>query len=396
MRILWVTTGFVYPLTSGQLRHYHLVAALGRRHRITLVSLVDPGFDRADLDAVRPLVEEVLVFGDGEPATFSNRARRKAAGFAPALSPATSGMRAALARLHEREPFDVAVVSGRRAQPVLAGAVDVPLVADVCDATARRLLDGLRYRGLRAIGDAVEYVQSRRVEAALARRADRLLFASARDRDLVVAGDERARVVPNGVDLAYWSRRTDRLGSAVVFVGNLAYPPNDDAAVRLARDLTPELRRRHPGVEVRIVGRDPSRRLRAVAASSGVEVTGRVDDVRPFLEGAAVAAVPLRFAAGVQNKVLEAMAMAVPVVATPAAAGGVAVDDRTAPPLDLAGTDAELVEALDRRLRQAQGGAAPHEAARAYVEAHFDWARSASLVEQALEEAVAAHTRAAG
>jgi hypothetical protein len=111
--------------------------------------------------------------------------------------------------------------------------------------------------------------------------------------------------------------------SRLIFTGNRSYKPNVDAVQHLVRDILPLVRRRLPGVELHIVGMDPTPAVRRLADGPRVVVTGRVDDIRPYFDAATVAVAPLRIARGLQNKVLEAMAMRVPVVASPAAFQGI-------------------------------------------------------------------------
>jgi glycosyltransferase involved in cell wall biosynthesis len=129
-----------------------------------------------------------------------------------------------------------------------------------------------------------------------------------------------------------------------------------------------------PEARVRVVGRRPSVRLRALAERTpGVELTGYVDDMRPHLEDATVAAVPLRFASGVQNKILEAMAMEVPVVTTPVAAVALRGAGGHAPPVVVAEGDESLAQAIVDRLVAADRNPSPDTAARRWVAREFDW-----------------------
>ncbi len=109
----------------------------------------------------------------------------------------------------------------------------------------------------------------------------------------------------------------------VVFTGNMDYWPNADAVIWFAQDVLPKLRARMPGLSFWVVGANPIEQVRALAATAGVHVTGRVEDVRPYVAHASVIVCPLRIARGIQNKVLEGMAMGRPVVASPAAFEGV-------------------------------------------------------------------------
>lgn len=132
------------------------------------------------------------------------------------------------------------------------------------------------------------------------------------------------RVVPIGVDLESYRRSGPSVGSStVVFTGMMDYTPNVEGAVWFAREVWPTVRASVPEARLAIVGAHPTRAVRALDdAGSGVEVTGRVPDVRPYLWGGAVSVAPLHTSRGVQTKVLEAIAAGLPVVVTPAVLGG--------------------------------------------------------------------------
>jgi hypothetical protein len=241
---------------------------------------------------------------------------------------------------------------------------------------------------LRAPVALIDFVRVRRVEQRLIADAAHLVFASARDRDVLVPAAHGARcrtaIVPNGVDTEFWARSAPLLGDAIVFTGVMRYPPNEDAAVHLITDVLPLVRQQEPGVPCLVVGRDPTPRLLEVARRASVTVTGYVDDVRPWLERAAVFAAPLRQGAGIQNKVLEAMAMGVPVVASPLAADGVRTQSGGIPPVAVAATAVETARAIVERIRTARAGRPPDEAGRGYVVDNFSWQRSGRLINEVL------------
>ncbi len=139
----------------------------------------------------------------------------------------------------------------------------------------------------------------------------------------------RTVAVENGVDLQRFSPTDSHPspyeGAAprVVFTGNMDYWPNADAVLWFTRDILPKLRARVPALAFWIVGANPGAEVQALAARPGVHVTGRVEDVRPYVAHASVIVCPLRIARGIQNKVLEGMAMGRPVIASPAAFEGV-------------------------------------------------------------------------
>jgi hypothetical protein len=200
-------------------------------------------------------------------------------------------------------------------------------------------------------------------------------------------------VIPNGVDLEYFqsSRRAGPgyIPNRLVFTGNMSYRPNVDAVQHFAAEVLPRIRREIPDVQLCIVGMDPSAAVRRLADGDRVVVTGRVDDVRPYFDSAAVAIAPLRVARGLQNKVLEAMAMRVPVVASPAAFAGIsAVAGRD---LVVASQPEEFSNAVVTLLRDPAARERFAAAGRSCVETNHNWSQ---LLER-LEDLVAGGDRLA-
>jgi sugar transferase (PEP-CTERM/EpsH1 system associated) len=162
-------------------------------------------------------------------------------------------------------------------------------------------------------------------EQSAARRAFSTVVVNEREREalLRLAPGARVDVIGNGVDVeSLRPRNPPAHDPTVVFCGVMNYAPNEEAAVWLAREVWPLVRKGRPEAKLLLVGSAPSRSVRQLGDEPGITVTGHVDDVRPYLWGAAVAAAPLRVARGVQNKVLEAAAAGLPVVITPAVAEG--------------------------------------------------------------------------
>jgi polysaccharide biosynthesis protein PslH len=168
-------------------------------------------------------------------------------------------------------------------------------------------------------------------EAKLAARADASLFVSAAEAALFRdrSDGDKIHALENGIDTMRFDPKGDftplpaSAGPLLVFTGQMDYHPNIDAVNWFARDVLPLVRQEHGSARFAIVGRAPTREVSALAALPGVTVTGEVPDVRPWLAAATVVVAPLLLARGVQNKLLEAMAMARPIVATPAAAEGI-------------------------------------------------------------------------
>lgn len=175
-----------------------------------------------------------------------------------------------------------------------------------------------------------------REEARLAQRADVTLLVSEEEAALFRSRSPAARDVramTNGIDAAFFNPASAEPhpdlasgGPHIVFTGQMDYSPNVAAAKRAAERIFPAIREVHPQAQLHIVGRAPTAALTKLDGKSGMRVWGAVPDVRPFLAGATIVLVPLEIARGVQNKVLEAMAMGRPVLATSGAATGIGAE----------------------------------------------------------------------
>jgi glycosyltransferase involved in cell wall biosynthesis len=297
-------------------------------------------------------------------------------------------MRIAIRDLARRSPFDVTLLSGKHTWSVLRELRGVPLVADICDATSVRLRGKMKLAGLLSIPVlAAKWLAMRGLERSVLSRSAHAVFASGRDRDAILdPSDSNGTIVPNGVDLEYWKRSSDWRGvDTIVFTGAMHYPPNADAAAHLIRDIFPQVRAGIPAAKLMIVGRDPGPELlRDSKCQPGVTVTGFVDDIRPFLDRATVFAAPLRFGAGIQNKVLEALAMQVPVIASPSAAAGVRTANGLDAPLEVVEGGRAFAQALIRQLQADRRSPAVHPTSREYVGQHFSWQQSAEKLERIL------------
>jgi sugar transferase (PEP-CTERM/EpsH1 system associated) len=228
-------------------------------------------------------------------------------------------------------------------------------------------------------------------ERQVARDCDASLFVSQPEADLFrkLAPESDAKIgfFNNGVDTDYFSPEPAHVSPyqagerVLVFTGAMDYWPNVDAVQWFATDIFPQLRAAFPGLRFYIVGARPSPAVEALGKLDGVAVTGTVPDVRPYIAHAKVAVAPLRIARGIQNKVLEAMAMATPVVVSPQALEGIDAEPGTE--LVLADGAAAFVEAVSNLLsRQAD---AMGRAARAKVERQYSWPSNLACIGERLE-----------
>ncbi|WP_309708402.1 glycosyltransferase [Armatimonas sp.] len=181
-------------------------------------------------------------------------------------------------------------------------------------------------------------------------------------------------VIPNGVDLDYFQPRPDqaREKDTIIFSGKMSYRANEDAALGFASSLWPRLKEMRPNLRWLIVGSEPSPAVQRLAQDPAIEVTGYVPDIRPYLSRASVAICPLRIGVGIQNKALEAMAMACPVVASPIAGRALqnAEDDGG---ITIAKTEEEFLRACQKFLSDPSCAQATGASARRFVERHHRW-----------------------
>ncbi|WP_086607672.1 TIGR03087 family PEP-CTERM/XrtA system glycosyltransferase [Erythrobacter donghaensis] len=238
-----------------------------------------------------------------------------------------------------RERIDAIVVfSGQMGQYVpdeFAGRV----VIDLCD------VDSAKFESYAAAGErpwlnAREARLLAREEERLGQRADATILISEAEAALyrsrlTTPGKVNVQVIGNGIDAAFFDPSASALHPVIAqqprphftFTGQMDYRPNEQAALWVIEALLPRLRARFPQAMFHVVGRNPTRALMAHHGMPGVHVWGEVPDVRPFIAAADAVLAPLLIARGVQNKVLEAMAMARPVVLTSEAATGIAATD---------------------------------------------------------------------
>ncbi len=264
--------------------------------------------------------------------------------------------------------------------PHLAG---VPAVHDAVDPWAANRTNRAVGRA-HALLDAGEDSRIRAHEKRWYPALSRVVVRTDEDARQLAADVPAARVVvvPNGVDPG--PEPTPARGEVLAFLGAYDAHSNVEAARELVTQVLPLVRQHRPGASVLLIGRDPPPGLQALAGEH-VALTGTVEDVRPHLERAAVVVVPLRSGMGVRNKVLEAMAAARPVVATPLALHGIGPSDG----VRSGESAADLARALLPWLADPAALAADGARNRSLVQEQFTWARSSRVLEQVWEQACA-------
>lgn len=388
MKVLVLSHRFPFPPDHGsRIRSYHLLRHLARRHEVSLVSLLHPGDDPRAVDGLGEFVRFVLT----EPVTrFEGllHALRNVLQARPASFGYFESHRLAtrLANLLEQERFDLIFVLSSSMAPYVE-QVALPKILDFCDMDSLKWRDFARHRSLPAsYVFALEGRRLEREEARLARCFDVVSVATMAELESLrqICGTVESDWFANGVDHTHFSpAEAAPEPDSVCFLGRMDYFPNVEGICRFFEEAWPLVRQRRPGASLTIIGANPVRSVRRLDGCCGVRVTGTVADVRVHARRAAVSIAPLTLARGTQNKILESMAMGLPVVATSVAARGIdavagehlLVADHPAP---FADAIVGLLENESMRRRLARAG-------RERVRSHHDWATCLQRVDALLE-----------
>jgi sugar transferase (PEP-CTERM/EpsH1 system associated) len=334
-RILYVTHRVPFPPDRGdRIRTWNILKFLAARADVDLACLADEPVEQSTMNELRRTARRVIVVPHGDFRRYLRGAASMLCG-----DTVTEGLFrcGALARIikawNHDTVYDAAIASSSGiADYVLPPNVTVrgQVWIDLIDVDSQKWLDySAASRWPMSAVYQCEGVRLRALESRIAGQADRLLVVTDAERQLFHSFHAGAPVhaVGNGVDTEYFCPDNATVQKqSCVFVGVMDYKPNVDAVCWFVREVWPEIRSRFPHATFNIVGKSPAPEVTALSGTAGVTVTGPVPDVRPWLHQATCVVVPLRIARGVQNKVLEAMACARPVICSPAPLQGLAVE----------------------------------------------------------------------
>lgn len=379
--ILYLVHRVPFPPDKGdRIRNFNLLRFLAQRCDVHLACLADEPVS----DRTRTTLAEICACTAIVPVQRGRRWVAAAWSFARGAT-VTEGVFASLPLCNlvsgwaRRVKFDAVVVSASSMVPYLQTPElrDVPAIIDLVDVDSQKWSDYAESsRGVKRWLYRTESRRLRRLERGLPGWSRAVTLVSEAEADILrrfcVPGTVRA--VSNGVDLDYFRPSNDvAQPETCVFVGALDYHPNIEGACWFCHEVWPSIRARRPAARIALVGRRPAPAILRLAEIPGVDVVGQVPDVRPHVACATITVVPLRIARGVQNKVLEAMAMARPVVTSPQGLDGIAASDGVH--LLTAATPAQWVETVTGLFNDAGRRVSLGAAAREFVEQHHEWNR---------------------
>jgi sugar transferase (PEP-CTERM/EpsH1 system associated) len=391
MKLLFVSP---YIPSLIRVRPYNFLRALVERgNHVTLLALQPPGDEGEALPELRHLCEDVMVVPHSKGQTLVNGLKALPSGFPIQAAYSRSPEFERVARdLLARETFDAAHVEHLRGA-VLADALDrLPIVFDSVDSIS--LLFGKVLQDAPSLKSRLMAIldleRTRRFEGRLTERFPQVTVTSEADRNALAelgCDGERITVIPNGVDLNYFQpmpKTRDPL--RLVFTGKMSYHANVAAVEDLVNDIMPHVWAKQPNAQLYIVGKDPAPAVRALGEQPRITVTGSVPDIRPYLAEAAVAISTVRYGVGIQNKVLEAMAMGTPVVCSPQANSALkTVNGRDIlvgdTPEAIANHILDLLASAEKREQVGAAG-------RRYVETYHTWNGGAAILESLYQKAI--------
>lgn len=378
MRIYFLAQRVPFPPDRGdKITTFHEVRHLAANHEVEVFCLAGDHRDMRNADA---LCKSVSVIVHAVPLRrFAARIRALLA--LPRRIPATVAyfdegrLHRIIRRRMAEAPADVIFVYSSGMAQFVESFTKTPRIMQFAELDSRKWK---QYSKASAIWKrwiySLESVKLFAYEQYIAKRFSQNLVCTDREKqefEILIPG-AKIDCMPNGVDLEFFSPRNIlRREGSVIFTGVMDYYPNVDAVTWFCKNIYPEIRIKFPDFRFTICGSHPTRRVRKLAQLPGVVVTGRVADVRPYLGAAVLAVVPLRMGRGIQNKVLEAMAMGLPCVVTSTARTGIpAENDKHLFVADQAQVfAAKVIELLEDAALRARMGTE----ARAFVTTHYGW-----------------------
>jgi sugar transferase (PEP-CTERM/EpsH1 system associated) len=401
MKLLWLNAGLLLPLDKGgKLRTWHVMRHLAARHDITYLSFADASQTDADRAGMREVCANLVTIPRTDPGKGTWRFYADAAGYVVDRVPyavakyRSDAYRAELERLIAAERYDAIVCD------FLPPVVNMPAFAK---ATAGRpwilFTHNVESEIWRRHAEQATNPMSRfmltqqwqrmmRFESAALSRFDLVLAVSDADGrtfERLYPGSLRApvHVVQTGVDTEYFTPSSTAPERAhMVFTGSMDWLPNEDGMTYFCREILPRIRQAEPDATLSIIGRSPTPSVRKLAEIPGVEVTGRVDDVRPHIARGSVYIVPLRIGGGTRLKIFEAMSMGKAVVSTTVGAEGLPVTNGS--DIAIADEPARFAHAVVHLMRDVEARRQIEAAARRLVVEKYDWSAVASDFEDAL------------
>jgi polysaccharide biosynthesis protein PslH len=392
MNILFVCHRLPYPPNrGGKIRPYQMIRHLSKKHRVVVATLAETKQELEEGTDLQQYCAELIAEVVPIPLRWL-----RAYGALPTWTPSSAAyfwsprLFKRIREVSRSIGFDMVFVHCGFVAPYVS---ELPVrfkVLDFGDMDSVKWSDYAKWRAFPlSLGYGLEAKKLRRLERKMAQAFEHCIVTTTGELNEYdsLRVPTPCSVIVNGVDTSYFAktngRETIHQDATITFLGRMDYFPNVDGACYFADEVFPFIQKQLPHAQFWIVGSNPSHDIRQLGKRPGITVTGTVRDVRPFLQEATVTVAPLRIARGTQNKILESMAMGIPVVTTPQAAKGIQAEPDehflvSSTPEDFARRVIQLIENPSLRVRLST-------AAKTQIEQFHSWPSSLKNLDELIE-----------
>jgi sugar transferase (PEP-CTERM/EpsH1 system associated) len=390
MKVLYVCHRFPYPpKRGGKIRPFNMIRHLHESgHEVTVCSLARSQAEVDEGNGIAPHCTAYHISRVEESLQWARMIVRL-----PIAAPSSMGyfrsseLKRTIDRLLAHQRFDLIFAHCSSVAQYVEHVRGIPKILDFGDMDSQKWLEYANYKPFPlSLGYVLEGTKMLWAEKRLARKFDLCTATTRAEWETLqsYATGGLTDLFPNGVDAQFFSPVAGAYDADTIsFIGRMDYYPNQECMARFCRDVWPLLKSRRPAMKMSIVGADPTPTMRALGELPGITVTGSVPDVRPHVRASALMVAPLGIARGTQNKILEAMAMGVPVVTSRLAAGGVDAEPNSHflvadSPEEVAQAVFRIIENRTERDRLAVAG-------RDRMLSHHAWPRSMQRLDAIIE-----------
>ena len=319
MKILFLTSRFPYPLEKGdKLRAYEFIKHLSKQHQIILLALNEKKITQSQLQQLQPYCEEIIVEEISRLNSFINLLKN-IIGYLP-FSVVYFFRRSVYERIQleiEKHKPDHIFCHLIRMSEYVAHVDNIPKTLDYMDAFSTgmtRLSE--QSSGIKRFLYNMEQKRLEQYEQRIFPCFNHHTIISKQDRDLIPVEEKlKIHIVPNGVDLAFFVPQQSEKKYDLLFAGNMNYPPNIESVLFIAQKILPLVKQKLPNIKLVVAGANPSSKIKELQ-SENIDVTGWVDDIRPYFSQSKIMLAPMLISIGMQNKILQGMAMKIPCITT--------------------------------------------------------------------------------
>ncbi|MCX6180536.1 MAG: glycosyltransferase [Bacteroidetes bacterium] len=382
-KTLIILSRIPYPLEKGdKLRAYHFIKELSKWEEIHLVAISDEPAQQSSINELKKYCKEIHVFPVSKWSIAVNMLKSFIMGL-PFQSGYFYNSKVAkeISALIEKTKPDHIFLQLLRTTEYVKNIHGIDMTLDYMDAFAK----GMERRFETAYFPASriykwEYFRLRKYEGRIYHWFKNKLIISEQDlNSLFITDTSEVKIIPNGVDTDFFSPRESKKKYDLLFFGNMSYPPNVSAAKYLCEEILPLLLKNYPDIKIAVSGAEPAKEVLALDGKN-VEITGWIDDMREIIAQSKIVVAPMLIGTGLQNKLLQAMAMKIPCVTSTLANNALGAENKDS--ILVARTKEDYVRAIELLLQNPEVYQSIAESGHRFVNKNFNWEASARKVHE--------------